>query len=64
VVRIPAQVIAVEPLGAEKLLMLTLRDSIEEVVARVGRETEVRSGDATIIALNWAALQLFDVAMK
>jgi multiple sugar transport system ATP-binding protein len=63
-VRIPARVIAVEPLGAETLLMLTLPDSKEEIIARVGRQTGVRSGDTTTVALDTAALHLFDPATK
>ncbi len=60
--QIPARVIAVEPLGAETLLMLALADSDEEVVAQVGRQTGLRSGDATTIAVDTAALHLFDSA--
>ncbi len=60
--QIPARVIAVEPLGAETLLMLALADSDEEVVAQVGRQTALRSGDATTIAVDTAALHLFDSA--
>jgi ABC-type sugar transport system ATPase subunit len=63
-VRIPAQVIEVEPLGAETLLMLALRDTKEAIVARVGREAGVRSGDSTTIAIDPAAIRLFDVATK
>ena len=63
-VRIPARVIAVEPLGAETLLMLALPDSKEEIIARVGRQTGVRSGDTTTVALDTAALHLFDPATK
>ena len=63
-VRIPARVVAVEPLGAETLLMLALPDSKEEIVARVGRQTGVRSGDTTTVALDTAALHLFDPATK
>jgi multiple sugar transport system ATP-binding protein len=58
--RLPARVIAVEPLGAETLLVLTLADSKEEVVARVGRQTGLRSGAAVTIALDTTALHLFD----
>ena len=61
-VRIPARVIAVEPLGANTLLMLTLADSHEEVMAQVGRQTGLRSGDTATIKLNGAALHLFDPA--
>jgi multiple sugar transport system ATP-binding protein len=59
-VRIPARVVAVEPLGAETLVVLTLADSNKEVVARVGRQTGLRSGAAVTIALDTAALHLFD----
>ena len=62
--RIPAQVIAVEPLGAETLLMLALKDTKEAIVAHVGREAGARSGNSTTIALDTAAIHLFDVATK
>jgi multiple sugar transport system ATP-binding protein len=61
-VRIPARVIAVEPLGAETLLVLALADSKEEVIAQVGRQTGLRSGDTAAIALDTTALHLFDPA--
>ncbi len=64
IARIPAQVIAVEPLGAETLLMLALGDAREEVVARVGRETGTKSGDTTTIAVDTTALHLFDPMSK
>jgi len=60
--RIPARVVAVEPLGAETLLMLAFGDAKEDVVAQVGRETALRSGDTTTIALDTAAVHLFDPA--
>jgi multiple sugar transport system ATP-binding protein len=60
--RLPARVVAVEPLGAETLLVLTLGDSKEEVVARVGRQTGLRSGATATIALDTTALHLFDPA--
>jgi multiple sugar transport system ATP-binding protein len=60
--RIPARVIAVEPLGAETLLVLTLADSKEEVIAQVGRQTGLRSGATTTVALDTTALHLFDPA--
>jgi multiple sugar transport system ATP-binding protein len=62
--RIPARVIAVEPLGAETLLMLMLGDSKEEVVAQVGRQTALRGGDNTTIGVDTAALHLFDAESK
>jgi len=61
-VRISARVIAVEPLGAETLLVLTLADSQEEVIAQVGRQTGLRSGASATIALDTTALHLFDPA--
>jgi multiple sugar transport system ATP-binding protein len=61
-VRIPARVIAVEPLGAETLLVLALADSKEEVIAQVGRQTGLRSGATAAIALDTTALHLFDPA--
>jgi len=59
-VHIPARVIAVEPLGAETLLVLALADLKEEVIAQVGRQTGLRSGASASIALDTTALHLFD----
>ena len=61
-VRLPARLVAVEPLGAETLLVLSLDDSGDELVARVGRDTALRSGDRHEVALDAAALHLFDPA--
>jgi multiple sugar transport system ATP-binding protein len=58
--RLPVRVIAVEPLGAETLLMLSLDGSKEELVARIGRDTALRSGDQTVFFLDTAATHLFD----
>jgi multiple sugar transport system ATP-binding protein len=63
-VRIPVRTIAVEPLGAETLLMLSLANSKEEIIAQVGRQTGLRSGDDTTIALDTAGLHLFDPNTK
>jgi multiple sugar transport system ATP-binding protein len=60
--RLPARVIAVEPLGAETLLVATLDGSNEELIARIGRETALRSGDRLELALDTAAIHLFDTA--
>ena len=57
---LPAQVMAVEPLGAETLLMLKLDGLPQEVIARVGRETEVRRGERLPIAIDLATTRLFD----
>jgi multiple sugar transport system ATP-binding protein len=58
--RLPVRLIAVEPLGAETLLMLSLAGSNEELIARIGRDTTLRSGDQTTVVLDTAALHLFD----
>jgi multiple sugar transport system ATP-binding protein len=51
---------AVEPLGAETLLVLALGVRDQEIIARVGRSTDLRAGDFSRIALDTAALHLFD----
>ena len=56
----PARVVAVEPLGAETLLVLSVDGSGDELVARVGRDTALRSGDRHEVALDVAALHIFD----
>ncbi|MCI0621500.1 MAG: sn-glycerol-3-phosphate ABC transporter ATP-binding protein UgpC [Acidobacteria bacterium] len=56
----PVRVIAVEPLGAETLLMLSLGDSGEELIARIGRDTSLKSGDRATITLDTTAVHLFD----
>jgi multiple sugar transport system ATP-binding protein len=58
--RLPARVVAVEPLGAETLLMLSLDPSNAEMIARVGRDARCRSGDRLEIALDTNAIHLFD----
>jgi multiple sugar transport system ATP-binding protein len=60
--RLPARVMAVEPLGAETLLVVALEVSNDELIARVGRETALRVGDRLDIALDTAAIHLFDPA--
>src|SRR5207302_10850237 len=62
VARLPARVVAVEPLGAETLLVVALDASNEELIARVGRDTGLRTGDRFDVALNTAAIHLFDPA--
>jgi len=59
---IPVRVIVVEPLGAETLLVLASADASQEFVARVGRQTRLRPGDRTTIALDTARIHLFDGA--
>jgi multiple sugar transport system ATP-binding protein len=53
---------AVEPLGAETLLLLTIAPSGQELIARVGRSTTLRAGVQTQIALDIATIHLFDPA--
>jgi multiple sugar transport system ATP-binding protein len=50
----------VEYLGAETLLLLTLSQGGPPLVARIGRFTSARAGHWTKIALDTAALHLFD----
>ncbi len=59
-VALPVRVIAVEPLGAETLLVLSLDG--EEVIARIGRDTALRGGDFVSITLDAGAIHLFDPA--
>jgi len=58
--RLPTRVVAVEPLGAETLLMLSHEASNAEMIARVGRDARCRSGDRLEIALDTNAIHLFD----
>jgi len=60
IARLPARVIAVEPLGAETLLLVALDVSKDELIARIGRETTLKTGDRLDIALDTAAIHLFD----
>ena len=60
--RLPAHVGAVEPLGAETLLVVSLDASGEELIARIGRDTPLRTGDRLDIALDIATIHLFDPA--
>jgi multiple sugar transport system ATP-binding protein len=60
VARLPARVVAVEPLGAETLLIVALDASTDEMIARIGRDTALRTGDRVDIALDTAAVHLFD----
>ncbi len=57
---LPMRVTAVEPLGAETLLVMTLDGSDDDIIARIGRETALRSGSRLDVALDTAAIHLFD----
>ena len=56
------RVIAVEPLGAETLLVLASADDAQEFIARVGRQTRLNPGDRTAIGLDTSRIHLFDAA--
>jgi multiple sugar transport system ATP-binding protein len=60
IARLPARVVAVEPLGAETLLVVAVNASDDELIARIGRDTTLRSGDRVDIVLDTAAIHLFD----
>ena len=52
--------LAVEPLGAETLVVLTLEGLPQEVIARVGRDTKLRPGDAAAFMVDTVAMHVFD----
>jgi multiple sugar transport system ATP-binding protein len=54
------KVVAVEPLGPETLIALSLAGVVEEIMARGGRETLLRPGQTATMLLDTAALHLFD----
>jgi multiple sugar transport system ATP-binding protein len=58
--QLPVRVTAVEPLGAETILILSLGDSREELIARIGRDTSLKIGDQTRITFDTTAVHLFD----
>jgi multiple sugar transport system ATP-binding protein len=62
VAHLPVRVVAVEPLGAETLIVCSLDGSNEELIARIGRDTSLKSGDATRIAVDAGEIHLFDPA--
>jgi multiple sugar transport system ATP-binding protein len=57
---LPARLIAVEPLGAETILVLAPDGLNEEILARVGPEVTLRPGDRVALELNLRAAHLFD----
>ncbi len=57
---IPAEVVAVEPLGAETLLILRMDGVERSVTARVGRESARRPGNRIDIVLDLSTVQIFD----
>jgi multiple sugar transport system ATP-binding protein len=61
-VPLAVRVLAVEPLGAETLIVLSVDGVPVEVIARVGRETSLRPAAKATIHLDTTALHLFDPA--
>lgn len=52
--------VAAEPLGAETLVVVSLADDGEELVARVGRDVRVTSGQPLSVFFDLAQAHLFD----
>jgi len=60
--RLQATVLAVEPLGAETLVLLAVGAERTELIARLGRRTALAVGAAVAIAVDCTAIHLFDAA--
>jgi len=60
--RLRVQVRAIEPLGAETILLLSAGGQNHELAARVGRETSFRIGESRDIGFDVAAVHLFAAA--
>ena len=60
IAELPVRVIAVEPLGAETILMLSLGDTGQELIARIGRDTTLKDGDLATITLDTTTIHFFD----
>ena len=58
--RSTARILAVEPLGAETLLMLAVGNPGEEITARIGRDTMLSHGEEARLFLDKTAIHLFD----
>jgi len=59
-VSLRAEVVAVEPLGAETLLVLRLPGVDQDVTARVGREARARRGEVATLSVDPGSIHLFD----
>jgi multiple sugar transport system ATP-binding protein len=59
-VEVPARVIAVEPLGAETLLILSVEGVEEDITARVGRDSSRQVGDPAGVGFDVRAVRYFD----
>ena len=57
---LPTEVISVEPLGAETLLVLNAPGVGNDLIARLGREVTVRTGEVLDVHLDLEAIHLFD----
>jgi multiple sugar transport system ATP-binding protein len=57
---VAARILAVEPLGAETLLMLAVGAAGEEITARIGRDTTLSHGEEARLFLDRTAIHLFD----
>ena len=55
-----ARLVAVEPLGAETILVLAPDGLRDEILARVGPEVDLRPGERVGLELNLRAAHLFD----
>jgi multiple sugar transport system ATP-binding protein len=55
-----ARLVAVEPLGAETILVLAPDGLRDEILARVRPEVTLRPGERVALALNLRAAHLFD----
>ena len=60
IARLPARVTAVEPLGAETLLVMAIDGCDDEVIARIGRETKLKSEARLEVVVDTDAIHLFD----
>ena len=59
-VELPVRVAAVEPLGAETLLVLAPPGARTELIARVHRDSRARAGDLMNARIDLSAMHLFD----
>jgi multiple sugar transport system ATP-binding protein len=57
---VKASIVAVEPLGAETILMLAVEGAAQEVIARVGREMAGAPGETITVFFDLHAAHLFD----
>jgi multiple sugar transport system ATP-binding protein len=60
--RLAVRVSAVEPLGAETLVVCELHGLSEDIIARLGRDTALAAGDRVELYVDPGAVHLFDPA--